>query len=155
MYFSDWLCHAVHALLAHVDWLTHNVPSDHQRKYPPRKYLKTLLLATHPKTPLHRYEYSRLARYESLSHEQVQREPAREEAGPVLEHVDSLPCPQRGPAGAHGDRQLGRRERRADVGRHVVRALGRVAIQARVLRHDPPEEIVQIAKNVRTLTRFT
>ena len=43
----------------------------------------------------------------------------------MLEHVNSLPRAEREAPAGDRNAELGRRERRADVRRHVVRAFGR------------------------------
>ena len=78
----------------------------------------------------------------------MQGEASREASGPVLEYVDALPRSQCRSTAAYRDRQLGCRERRTDMGRHVVGPLGGVPVQAAVLGDDAAEEVVEIVEDV-------
>jgi hypothetical protein len=67
---------------------------------------------------------------------------------PVLEQIDPLPGPQRRPPAHHRNAQLHRRQRRADVARHVVRPLVIVPIPG-PLRRDLLEEVGEVGPHLR------
>src|ERR1022692_2029129 len=69
--------------------------------------------------------------------------------GAMLEQVHALPGTERHPAVLDGDGKLGEGERRAYVGRHVVRPLQRVTVEPAVLGHQAVEEGVQVVYHVR------
>ena len=84
----------------------------------------------------------------SVAH-QMHRDAPLVRAGAVLEQVDALPAAEIRPAGVDRDREMGRGQGGADVRRHVVRAFLGVPVVAQVLRHDAPEELVEIVQHVR------
>ena len=62
--------------------------------------------------------------------EQMQHDAAPVRPHPMLEQIHALPGPQRQLALVNRDRQLGLRERRPDMRRHIVRPLRGVPVQA-------------------------
>ena len=62
----------------------------------------------------------------------------------VFPQVDSLPGSQHEFAVLEGDTQLGGRQRRLDVGGHVVTALQRMGVKRVVFRHQPVQPVFQI-----------
>src|SRR6476646_5112231 len=70
-------------------------------------------------------------------------------APPVLPEMDPLPGAEREPAMAERDRELGRREGGAHVGRHVVGAFVAMAKERVAVGNEAREEAVEIGANVR------
>src|ERR1035441_6061103 len=66
--------------------------------------------------------------------------------GAMLEQVPARQGTERHPAVRDGDGKLGEGERRAYVGRHVVRPLQRVTVEPAVLGHPAVEEGVQAVR---------
>jgi hypothetical protein len=67
----------------------------------------------------------------------------------VFEDIEALPGAQHHAAVLERDRQLGLGQRRADMGRHVVRSLVGMAIERVALRHQPAEIGDQVALHIR------
>ncbi len=67
---------------------------------------------------------------------------------PVLDEIDALPCSQNQRAGDDGNGELGLRQRRANMRRHVVRPF-RVMGVARSLRRDLREEGLEVLEHRR------
>src|SRR5689334_13297756 len=81
--------------------------------------------------------------------DQVQRQVALEPPGAMLEDVYGLPGAERQASRLHGYGNLRRGEGGADVARHVVGPLGHVPVALRILRHEPAEEVAEVAQHVR------
>lgn len=62
----------------------------------------------------------------------------------MLPEVDSLPRTEGKVAGLKRDRETGRRQRRADVTRHIVRALSRMTEMRIPLGDMPPKPLLQV-----------
>ncbi len=54
---------------------------------------------------------------------------------PMLPQINALPGPERQATIDDGDTEANRRQRRFDVGRHIVGAFERVLVQRVILRH--------------------
>lgn len=67
----------------------------------------------------------------------------------MLEEIDSLPGAKQQTPVLHRNRELSLGQRRSDMGGHVVRPFGRVAVERRVFRNQTAEESLQIPLNVR------
>jgi len=67
---------------------------------------------------------------------------------PMFEKINALPGPQSETAAHEGDRELSAGQRGADVGRHIVGALVRMPIPARLFGRQTVEKRLQIGANV-------
>lgn len=67
---------------------------------------------------------------------------------PVFPNVYTLPCAQPQRTAVEGDGKIHRRQRRPDVGRHVIVSFRRVHKQGITIRNKPFEEAVQIRTHV-------
>src|SRR5690242_8758126 len=84
-----------------------------------------------------------------LLSDEVQRQPPGMRMRAVFPQVNPLPCAERQPAAVNRNGKIHRRQRRADVRRHVVLALGGVNKQRVTIRNQPREKGIQIAPHIR------
>jgi len=68
---------------------------------------------------------------------------------PVLPKIYALPCTQHEEPATERNRKLHRRQRRADVGGHVIRALVAVPEERIAIRNEAGQETFEISPHVR------
>lgn len=101
-------------------------------------------MATTPKIRLHSQWSVGLA---SRFAQNMNGNPPRVGRGAMLPKINALPGTEREAVVQNGDAQCDGSERRANMGRHIVVALGRVAKERITIGRKPGEESLKIAAN--------